>query len=65
MYRPRPRSPEESVCGHSGRVVLLANHRYDSSFAHLSGSALARVAARSFCAGRSSLYLPMSVVDIV
>ena len=27
--------PEEIECGHSGRVVVLANHRYDSSSAHL------------------------------
>ena len=32
---------------------------------HLLTSAVARVASRSFCAGRSSLYSPMSVIDIV
>ena len=30
--------PDTIVSGHSGRVVLLANHRYDNSSAHLCSS---------------------------
>ncbi|KAK2146296.1 hypothetical protein NP493_3692g00000 [Ridgeia piscesae] len=55
--------PEEIECGHSGRVVVLANHRYDSSSAHLcSSSCVSHI--RSALAVRH-VYSPMSVVDIV
>ena len=47
--------PEEIECGHSGRVVVIASHRYDSSSAHLC-SALVCV-SHSFCSGRSSRVL--------
>ena len=55
--------PKEIECGHSGRVVLLANHRYDSSSAHLCSS-LCVSHIRSALAVRH-VYSPMSVVDIV
>ena len=55
--------PEEIECGHSGRVVVLANHRYDSSSAHLCSS-LCVSHIRSALAVRH-VYSPMSVVDIV
>ncbi|KAK2174831.1 hypothetical protein NP493_772g02054 [Ridgeia piscesae] len=55
--------PEEIECGHSGRVVVLANHRYDSSSAHLCNSSCVSH-IRSALAVRH-VYSPMSVVDIV
>ena len=55
--------PKEIECGHSGRVVVLANHRYDSSSAHLcSSSSVSHI--RSALAVRH-VYSPMSVIDIV
>ena len=55
--------PEEIECGHPGRVVVLANHRYDSASAHLcSSSCVPHI--RSALAFRH-VYSPMSVVDIV
>ena len=55
-------SPEEIVSGHFGRVV---GSPIIDMIIHLLTSIVARVVAQSFCAGRSSLYSPMSVVDIV
>ena len=55
--------PEEIECGHSGRVVVLANHRYDSASAYLcSNSCVPHI--RSALAVRH-VYSPMSLVDIV
>ena len=55
--------PKEIECGHSGCVVVLANHRYDSSSAHLCNSSCVSH-IRSALAVRH-VYSPMSVVDIV
>ena len=54
--------PRRFVSGHFGRVV---GSPIIDMIIHLLTSVVARVVAQSFCAGRSSLYSPMSVVDIV
>ena len=63
MHRRRCLTSQGDECCHSGRVVVLANHRYDSSSAHLCSS-LCVSHIRSALAVRH-VYSPMSVVDIV